>query len=99
MATDPHPCGIIERGAAQPPVIEQETTGLDQIDLDREARGEAQQSAGILRDIGLEQGEAQIGLFREGLRTYRAHYRNAHEAGQAAVLCGSLSHSSASSSV
>ena len=61
MAADPDPCGIIERRAAQPPVIEQKATGFDQIDRDPEARDEAQESAGILRDIGLEKGEAQIG--------------------------------------
>ena len=57
---DPHPCGIIERGAAKSPIIEQKTTRFDQIDRDPEAGGEAQQGAGILRNIGLEEGEAQI---------------------------------------
>src|SRR5579863_9150130 len=99
MATDPHPCGIIERGAAKPPVIQQETTRLDQVDLDRQAGSEAQQSAGILRDIGLEQGEAQIVNSGLACERYWRHYRNAPSAGLAAVLCGSLSHSSASSTV
>src|SRR5579863_10206015 len=60
MATDRRPCDIIERGAAKPPVVEQETERLDQIDLDRKAGGQAQQRPGILRDIGFKQSEAQI---------------------------------------
>ena len=60
MATNARACGIIEAGALQPPVVEHETKGLDQVDRDRETGGEAQQCPGILRDVGFEQGEAQI---------------------------------------
>ena len=50
---------IIENGALQSPVIEQETARLDQIDLDPKASRKPQQAAGILRNVRLEQGETQ----------------------------------------
>ena len=53
-------CDIVERGAFQAPVVEQEPERLDQVDRDPETGGEAQQRPGILRDIGLEQCKAQI---------------------------------------
>jgi hypothetical protein len=52
-------CCVIEDGALETPVVEQEPARFDQIDLDPKASGEPQQSAGILRNVGLEQGEAQ----------------------------------------
>ena len=55
-----YPCGIIEQRSPQPPIVEDKTEGLDQVDLDPETGGEAQQRPGILRDIGLEQCKAQI---------------------------------------
>jgi hypothetical protein len=72
VAAYPFPCDIIERCAAQPPVVDEEPERLDQIDLDGETDREAQQRPGILRDIGLIEGEAQIVLFRVGLHTTSA---------------------------
>ena len=60
MAIDLDPCGIIEHGAAQSPIVEDKAERLDQIDRDPKARGKPQQGAGILRNIGLEQGQPQI---------------------------------------
>ena len=54
------PRGIIERRALQPAVVEDKTGRLDQVDGDGETGAEAEQRAGILRDVGLEQGEAQM---------------------------------------
>ena len=59
MPSDADKIGIIERGAAQPAVVEEKAAGLDQVDLDPKAGGKPQQGAGILRNIRLEQGEAQ----------------------------------------
>ena len=61
MAVDLHLCGIIEQRPPQPPVVEDKTEGLDQVDLDPETGGEAQQRPGILRNVGFEQSQAQIG--------------------------------------
>ena len=68
---------VIEGGAPEPAVVEQEAARLDQVDRDAEASGEPQQRAGILRNVGLEQGEAQAtsqaGLLSAGSNTvYRA---------------------------
>ncbi len=49
---------VIEPGAAQPAVGEDEAAGLDDVDSDAKTGAEADQSAGILRDIGLEEGKA-----------------------------------------
>src|SRR5207248_11316931 len=61
MAVHAYPCGIIEQRPPQPPIIEDKTEGLDQVDLDPETGREAQQCAGILRNVGFEQSQAQIG--------------------------------------
>ena len=42
-----------------PAVVEHEAERLDQVDRNVETRRKAQQRAGILRDIGLEQRETQ----------------------------------------
>jgi hypothetical protein len=55
---------IVEPGAAQPRVGEREAERLDEIDADPEARGQAQNRPRVLRDVGLEQGDAQIGAQR-----------------------------------
>ena len=55
-----HPCGIIEHRAPQPPVIEHKAERLDQIDRDAKAGRQTQQGAGILRNVGFEQGQPQI---------------------------------------
>jgi hypothetical protein len=52
-------CCVIEGGALEAPVVEQEPARFDQIDLDPKASGEPQQGAGVLRNVRLEQGEAQ----------------------------------------
>src|SRR5690348_13190972 len=51
--------GVIESGALEAAVVEQKAAGLDQIDPDPEAGGQPEQRTGILRDVRLEQGEAQ----------------------------------------
>jgi hypothetical protein len=48
---------IIEDGALEPPVIEQETARLDQIDGHPKARREPQQGPGVLRNVRLEQSK------------------------------------------
>jgi hypothetical protein len=48
---------IIEDGALEPPVIEQETARLDQIDGHPKARREPQQGSGVLRNVRLEQSK------------------------------------------
>jgi hypothetical protein len=56
--TPDHQTGrVIEDGALEPPVIEQETARLDQIDRHPKTRREPQQGPGILRNIRFEQGE------------------------------------------
>ena len=57
MTADNEISRIIEDGALEPPVIEQETARLDQIDGHPKARREPQQGPGILRNVGFEQGE------------------------------------------
>ena len=52
---------VVHPGAAQVPVGDGESGGLDQIDGEAETGGGAQQSAGILRNVGLIEGEAQVG--------------------------------------
>src|SRR5581483_2544188 len=54
VATNRREREIVERGAPQPPVVEQEAARLDQIDPDPKTGGQAQQRTGILRDVGLE---------------------------------------------
>jgi len=92
-------CCVIEGRALETPVVEQEPARFDQIDLDPKAGGEPQQGAGILRNVRLEQGEAQT--------TSKAGFSSAVERNilafvytrLAADLCGSLSHSSLFSTV
>ena len=55
-----YPCGIIEQRPPQPPIVEDKTEGLDQVELDAETGGKAQQRPGILRNVGFEQSQAQI---------------------------------------
>src|ERR671935_669652 len=50
---------IVEDGAPEPAIVEQEAARLYQIDRDAEARGEPQHRAGILRNVGLEEGDPQ----------------------------------------
>ena len=52
-------CGIIERRALQPAVVEQEAQRLDEVDRDAETGGQAQQRAGILWNVRLIESEAQ----------------------------------------
>src|SRR5437868_647257 len=89
---------IIKDGALEPSVIEQETAWLDQIDRHSEASREPQQGPGVLRNVGLEQGETQkrppaAGTLGSLVVVCRDYTRFA------ADLCGSLSHSSLSSTV
>src|SRR5439155_20036905 len=49
---------IVHAGATQPSVVEDEAAGLDDVDRDAEAGGEAEQRAGILRDVRLVEDEA-----------------------------------------
>ena len=90
--------GIIEDGALQPPVVQQKAAWLDQIDRHSEASREPQQGPGVLRNVGLEQGETQkrppaAGTLGSLVVVCRDYTRFA------ADLCGSLSHSSLSSTV
>ena len=50
---------VVEYSPPETAVIEQEPAWFDQIDLDPETSGEPQQCTGILRYVGLEQGQAQ----------------------------------------
>src|SRR6266404_1510816 len=99
MATDQKVRRVIEGSTLETPVIEQEAAGLDQIDLDPKASGKPQQGPGILRNVRLEQGEAQaISSARfSGAVAYSIFallYTRF-----AADLCGGLSHSALSSTV
>ena len=98
-ATDLPPGPDAEASAASPAVVEQKSHRLDQVDPDGEACGEPQQRAGILRDVGLVEGKTQIEAPRFASARRERDYRDGHSAAFAAVLCGSLSHSSASSTV
>ena len=51
---------VIQTGAFHAPVVEQKAKWFDQIDLDPKTGGEPQQGTGVLRYVGLKQGEAQI---------------------------------------
>src|SRR5436305_11236016 len=99
MAANPDERGIVERRAFQAPVVEQKAERLDQIDRDAETGSQAQQRPGILRDVGLEQGEAQIDTSSVRVDIVGGIIRVSIHAFSAADLCGSLSHSSASSTV
>jgi hypothetical protein len=50
---------VIEGGTLEAPVVDKKPARLDQVYLHREAGGEPQQGAGVLRYVRLEQGEAQ----------------------------------------
>ena len=67
---------IVHAGATQPSVVEDEAAGLDDVDRDAEAGGEAEQRAGILRDVRLVEDEAHgagFGVAWQGyeVRLYR----------------------------
>ena len=49
---------VIHCHPAQTPVIEYKSAGFDHVDRHAEARGNAENSAGILRDVGFIQGDA-----------------------------------------
>jgi hypothetical protein len=51
---------VIHVRALEPAVVEDESERLDQIDRHAEAGAQPDQGAGILRDIGLEKGEAHL---------------------------------------
>src|SRR3954466_3387157 len=95
--------GIVERRASEPAIVGNKAERLDQVDRHAETRGDAQQSTGILRNVWFEQRETQSGtvtLAKPG----GSIVPNALDIGApggrfAANLCGSLSHSSADSSV
>jgi hypothetical protein len=50
---------VIEGSALEAAVVEQKPAGLDQIDFDPKASGQPQQGTGILRNVRLEQSDAQ----------------------------------------
>ena len=50
---------VIEGRALEASVVEKEPARLDQVDLDAETGGKTKQGPGILRYVGLVQGEAQ----------------------------------------
>ena len=52
---------IVHARPPEPPVVEDESARLDEVDRHPEAGREAQDRAGILRDVGLIGGEAQHG--------------------------------------
>ena len=58
--------GIVERRTPQAPVVEEKSARLDDVDGDGKACREAQQRAGVLRDIRLVEGKAQEGWSRRG---------------------------------
>ena len=64
---------VIEGRALEAPVVENEAARLDQIDLDAETTGKTKQGPGILRYVGLVQGEAQTNSKSElsGARSHR----------------------------
>ncbi len=59
MATKREARRVIEGRALETPVVEKEAAWLDQVDLDAETGGKTKQGPGILRYVGLIQGEAQ----------------------------------------
>src|SRR5262245_17388203 len=59
MPRDRGKCGIIERRALQPAVVEDKAERLDQIDRHAKARRQAEQRPSILRNVRLIQREAQ----------------------------------------
>ena len=54
---------IIETGAAQPLVVDDEAAGLDDIHGDAEAGAEAENRTAVLRNIGLVEGKTHVGGF------------------------------------
>ena len=59
MAGDLDPVEVVEAGAAEVAVGDVEAGRLDDVDRNAEAGGEAQERAGVLRDVGLVEGEAR----------------------------------------
>jgi hypothetical protein len=60
MTADNEVGSIVEDGALEPPVIDQETARLDQIDSHPQTRREPQQGSSVLRNVRFEQGEAHL---------------------------------------
>ena len=48
--------GVVERGACQLAVVDEEPGGLDQVDRDPKAGPEPEKGAGVLRNVGLIEG-------------------------------------------
>ena len=53
-------------------IVEQEAAGLDDVDGDPQAGAQAQQRAGVLRNIGLEKNQSHGVDFLPGKRRFRA---------------------------
>jgi hypothetical protein len=90
---------IIEDGAPEPPVVEQKTARLDQIDSHSETSRQPQQGSGVLWNVGFEQGETQNDLLRLALLDGSPVVVCGDYTRFTADLCGSLSHSSLSLTV
>ena len=50
---------VIEGGALEAAVVEQKAAWLDQVDRNSQASRQPEERTGVLRDVRLEQGEAQ----------------------------------------
>ena len=59
MAGDGDLVEVVEARAAQVPVGDVEARRLDDLDGGPEAGGQAQEGAGVLRNVGLVEGEAE----------------------------------------
>jgi hypothetical protein len=92
------PRGVVERRTLNPAVVGHEPERLNQVYRHTETRGDAQKRARVLRNVGLEQRKTQSRV-RYARNTGWRHRTNVLPSRFAANLCGSLSHSSADSSV
>jgi hypothetical protein len=63
VAHQAHPVEIIHAGAAEGAVADRKSGWFDQMGLDAETGAQTQNRAGILRDIGLEQRNANHRVF------------------------------------
>ena len=95
-ASSAAPVEIIHAGALQAAVVEHEAAGLDDVDGDAEAGAEAQQRAGVLRNVGLVEGKTHGAVQRSrGIAFCKrpANQSALRSPGSSGRLCGRMSHS------
>src|SRR5689334_10892994 len=64
MPRELHLIEIVHAGAAKRAIARRKARWFDQMRLDAEAGGESENRSGVLRDVGLEEGNAHAGAFR-----------------------------------